>query len=113
MAELFPHTWKKFHGLDARGCWLAVCDAGQKSCCGKLETRIALLDDCGRITGYPEVETYGRGPPQAGGCPLGDGQDSNRYTGFGCRNPTGFRVRLLTLLFLACQGSRKPLNPPF
>jgi hypothetical protein len=27
-AELLFHTWKKFRRLDARGCWLPVCDAG-------------------------------------------------------------------------------------
>jgi hypothetical protein len=45
-------TWKKFRRLDARGCWLPVCDAGQKSCCGKLETPIALLDDYGQPGNY-------------------------------------------------------------
>ena len=34
-AELLLHTWKKFRRLDARGCWLPVCDAGQKSGSGK------------------------------------------------------------------------------
>ena len=43
------HTWKKFRRLDARGCWLPVCDAGQSGS-GKLRKLSPSLMEAGRLS---------------------------------------------------------------